>query len=411
MKEQKLRIKLGQLLGSLSFALDIAENRYFNHSRRTAYIAYWLAREMGFKKEDVINIYFASLVHDIGMAGYMSKHTVMHIHTNEVLIREHCSYGYEILEKLPIDDNIKEYVLYHHEQWDGSGPFGLKAAEIPLASQIIHMADFFDVYYLRLAEAKGNMEEFSKLDFVANWINTYRDTYFKGDICDAFLTLIEREKFWFDLNFRNIDHILDMIEPVKDIYIDLDELYKISETFSKLIDYKSKFTYQHSKGISNITHDFATFLGYEPIMVSKLTIAANLHDIGKLVVPISILEKPGKLSESEFQIIKSHPYYTKLILKQIEGIEDIAEWAGNHHEKLNGKGYPEKLKGSQLTREDGIIAIADIYQALTEDRPYRKGFEPSAAINIMMEMADKGELSRDMLKDFKHFITYSEVLV
>src|SRR5690606_22787980 len=126
-----------------------------------------------------------------------------------------------------------------------------------------------------------------------------------------------------------------------------------------------------------------------------------LHDIGKLVVPLSILEKPGKLSQQELQVIKSHPYYTKLILKQIKGIEDIAEWAGNHHEKLNGKGYPEKLMGSNITKEDQIIAIADIYQALTEDRPYREGMDSQTAIEIMMDMADRGELSKEMIRDFK----------
>src|SRR5690606_24057309 len=111
-------------------------------------------------------------------------------------------------------------------------------------------------------------------------------------------------------------------------------------------------------------------------------------------------------SESEFQVIKSHPYYTKLILKQIEGIEDIAEWAGNHHERLNGKGYPEKLTEAQITREDQIIAIVDIYQALTEDRPYRKGYDCSTAIGIMKDMVDRGEISREMLNDFKHYISY-----
>jgi len=411
LEKLKQKIKLGQLLSSLSFALDIAENRYFNHSRRTAYIAYSIAKEMGLEEEDIINIYFASLIHDIGMAGYMSKYTVMDIHNNADLKKEHCSYGYKILENLPIDYKIKEAILYHHEQWNGIGPFGLQGDDIPLSSQIIHIADFFEVYYLRLVESNEEIEKSNDVDIIAKWLNRYRNTFFKGDICDVLLLLIEKEKFWFDLTFRNIGQILDLIEPDKDIHIDYDDLYKISEAFSKLIDYKSKFTYEHSRGISNIVHGFATFLGYEPLMVDKLSIAANLHDIGKLVVPISILEKQGKLSQAEFQVIKSHPYYTKLILKQIEGIDNIAEWAGNHHEKLNGKGYPEKLTGLQITREDQIIAIADIYQALTEDRPYRKGYDCPTAIEIMKDMVDRGEISSEMLNEFKHFLSYSEVLL
>jgi len=408
---QNLKIQLSQLLNSLCFALDIAENRYFNHSRRTAYIAYNIAKEMGLNKDDVANTYFASLIHDIGMAGHLARYTIMDIHKYMTLKKEHCHYGYEILASLPIDKNIKDYVLYHHEQWDGLGPYGFKGDEIPLVSQIIHIADFFEIYYLRKLEATGDDQNLNTIDSAKIWISKYANNLFKKDLCDTFISLLDKEKFWFDLNFRNIEQVLELIEPVEDVYIDMDDLYKISETFSKLIDYKSKFTYEHSQGISNIAHYFATFLGYDLLMVNKLTIAANLHDIGKMVVPLSILEKPGKLTQAEFQIIKSHPYYTKLILKQIEGIEDIAEWAGNHHEKLNGRGYPEKLNGSRISREDEIIAIADIYQALTEDRPYRKGLEPLTAINKMIEMANRGELSKEIINDFKHFICNSEVLV
>ena len=87
---------------------------------------------------------------------------------------------------------------------------------------------------------------------------------------------------------------------------------KYPEAFSILIDLKSKFTYEHSQGISNITSKFASFLGYNPLMIDKLSIAADLHDIGKFVVPSSIIEKPGKLTPEEFLIMKSHAYYTKL---------------------------------------------------------------------------------------------------
>lgn len=227
---------------------------------------------------------------------------------------------------------------------------------------------------------------------------------FNSEICEAFSKVVLKEKFWLDLMPTNLDQALQIIEPDEDISIGIYELHKISEAFSMLIDAKSKFTYEHSKEISKITSNFATYLGYNPLMIEKLTIAANLHDIGKFVVPLNILEKPGKLNSLEYEIIKSHVYYTKLILKQVDGIEDIAEWAGNHHEKLNGKGYPEKLNEQTLTKEDQIITFADIYQALTEDRPYRKGMKPKEAISIMESMANKGEICNNMLSDFKQLV-------
>lgn len=408
MTEGVLKIKLSQLLSSLSFALDIAENRYYNHSRRTAYIAYSIAKELGLSEDDIIDTYFASLIHDIGMTGYLSGYSVMDIHNDMELVKKHCYFGYKVLENLPLGNNIKDYILYHHEEWNGTGPYGLKGDNIPLVSQIIHLADYFELFFVRKVE---EFEQFTNLDFINQWLNICRGRTHNSRICDALKSLIYKEKFWFDLMSKNIGRALDIIEPIKDIYIDIDDLYNISESFSMLIDLKSKFTYDHSKEVSKITCNFATYLGYNPLMVRKLSIAANLHDIGKLAVPLSILEKPGELTNSEFLVIKSHPYYTKMILKHIEGIEDIAEWAGNHHEKLNGTGYPEKLDRKTLTREDEIIAIVDIYQALTEDRPYRKSVEHEIAMNIMSNMAERGEICKKTLDDFKGFLSYSEVLV
>lgn len=401
MTQDKLNIKLVQLLRSLSYALDIAENRYYGHSKRTGYIAYSIARNMDLKEEDIIDIYYASLIHDIGMAGKLSRYTVLEIHHDETLKKQHCTFGYEILDKLPLHDNIKKYVLYHHEKWDGTGPYGLKGDETPLAAQIIHIADYFELSFVRKADIGVEKKD---IDTINRWLDSYRNVAFNSYLCDQLLEVIKREKFWLDLKSENIEQALRIIEPGKNIYIDISDLYKISEAFSMLIDSKSRFTYEHSQGVSNITGNFATYLGYNPIMTDKLTIAANLHDIGKFVVPLNILEKPGKLTKGEFDTIKSHVYYTKLILKQIDGIEDIAEWAGNHHEKLNGKGYPEKRDEKNLTREDQIIAFADIYQALTEDRPYRKGMPPIEAIDIMADMAKKGYIDRDMLLDFKHVV-------
>lgn len=401
--EQRLKIKLGQLLTSLSFALDVAENRYFNHSRRTAYIAYCIAKEMNLNEDDIIDIYYTALIHDIGMAGHLSSHSVREIHFHEDLKKEHCINGYKILEKLPLKDRIKEYILYHHEEWEGTGPFGLQGDEIPLAAQIIHLADYFELFFLRKVEDEI---QFKNLDSIHRWLNIHINKMFSNEICEAFSTVLLKEKFWFDLVSTNTEKAIQIIEPGKDVFIDIDDLHKISEAFSMLIDAKSKFTCEHSKQISIITGNFATYLGYNPLMIEKLTITANLHDIGKFVVPLNILEKPSKLNLSEFEIIKSHVYYTKLILKQIKGLEDIAEWAGNHHEKLNGKGYPEKLDERTLTKEDQIITLADIYQALTEDRPYRKGMKPKDAISIMEDMAHRGEICNNMLSDFKQVVLY-----
>ena len=185
--EQRLKIKLGQLLTSLSFALDVAENRYFNHSRRTAYIAYCIAKEMNLNEDDIIDIYYTALIHDIGMAGHLSSHSVREIHFHEDLKKEHCINGYKILEKLPLKDRIKEYILYHHEEWEGTGPFGLQGDEIPLAAQIIHLADYFELFFLRKVEDEI---QFKNLDSIHRWLNIYINKMFSNEICEAFSTVL-----------------------------------------------------------------------------------------------------------------------------------------------------------------------------------------------------------------------------
>lgn len=399
--EEKIEIKLSQLLSSLSYALDIAENRYYGHSRRTAYVAYSISREMGLGKEDIMDIYYASFIHDIGMAGHMSNYSIMDIHSQKNLMKEHCSFGYDILGKIPLKEEIKKYVLYHHEEWNGSGPFGLKGYEIPLGSQIIHIADYFELFFVRKMDSGTDTYD---MDIFKKWLKDCKNTMFNEDISHILMELMNREKFWLDLQWRNMNSTLSLIELEFDTTIDIHKLSNISEVFSTLIDGKSEFTYEHSLGVSTYANKFAKYLAYDPLMVEKLTIAANLHDIGKFIIPLDILEKPKKLSSEEFLIMKSHAYYTKLILKQIEGLEDIAEWAGNHHEKLNGNGYPEGLDENSLTKEDQIIAFADIYQALIEDRPYRQGMPPKKAIRIMENMANKGYICNDMLGDFKQLV-------
>ena len=128
-----------------------------------------------------------------------------------------------------------------------------------------------------------------------------------------------------------------------------------------------------------------------------LKIAGDLHDIGKLKTPRAILEKPGKLTESEFNVMKEHAYDSFLILSEVRGLEQIADWAALHHEKLNGSGYPFHLKSGQIPLGSRIMAVADVFSAVTEDRPYRKGMDREAAIRVLEANADRGALSRSLV--------------
>ncbi len=168
-------------------------------------------------------------------------------------------------------------------------------------------------------------------------------------------------------------------------------MLKFSEAIALLIDNKSKFTHLHSQGLSEIVFEIAKIMGLDDETSNKLKIAGYLHDLGKMVVPNEILNKEGKLTKEEFYIIKSHPYYTKLILDQIPVFKgEISNWAGNHHERVDRSGYPEKLGKDELSLLDRVVGICDVYQSLIEDRPYRKGLGQKEALNIISDMVKNG---------------------
>ena len=173
----------------------------------------------------------------------------------------------------------------------------------------------------------------------------------------------------------------------------------IAELFARIIDYKSPFTKDHSIGIAQKAEIMAGHYDLTPAKTEKLYMAGALHDIGKLLVDIEVLEKPGKLDENEYRHIQSHAYETYRLLSKIDGFEEIRDWASYHHEKLNGKGYPFGITADDMTFEMRLLACLDIYQALTEDRPYKAGMHHKKAISILFELAEKGELDANIIKD------------
>ena len=178
-----------------------------------------------------------------------------------------------------------------------------------------------------------------------------------------------------------------------------DDLIWITEIMSDIIDAKSRFTWRHSKGLAEKAGTMAGFYEYDSVQHTKLVIAANLHDLGKLLIPNRILEANRALTEDEFALIQSHTYYTRQVLSQIDGFEDITEWASNHHEKLDGSGYPYGKTAAQLDFNSRLMGCLDIYQALTEDRPYREGMPHAKAVGIMRDLAVSGRIDANIVRD------------
>ena len=373
--------------------LDVKNHNFTAHSKKTALIAIYLANRLGYQGSKLNNLYIAAFLHDIGAVDALSLY-----HTDSDFVHEHCEFGSNIIKNLPIDTGISSFIRFHHENYDGSGPYGLHSIEISLEAQIIHLADFFGLIY-------NKDIGFMNRDLVLNWFRTQSSKMFDPYLVDVMLDIAKIERFWLDL--ENIDRdagVLNRISPKIYIPMDLNQLTDISSVFAAIIDKKSTFTCQHSSGLALNTVKIASIYGFDEHKTERLRIAGLLHDLGKLAIPNNILDKPGKLTKDEYSIIKSHTYYTKLILDKIDGIQDISDWASNHHETLRGTGYPEALNSSSLSLESRILAVCDIYQALIEDRPYRPGMTHEKTFSIIGSMVDIGNIDGEVVKKLKDIV-------
>ncbi len=388
-----MKIKINQFLAVLSLALDLAgreaiENIMLNHGRRVAYISLRLAERLELDKDQRLCLYYAALLHDLGITESMYQH-----HSQEKLIKEHCHFGSEHLSNNSLfPEEIQDIVLCHHENWDGTGPFGKRRDSIPLLSQIIRISDQFELFF------KKDIPNYNQRKRMKEMVDKYSGSHFSPLVAEATNDLIHEERFWWDLSFNNQDLVLKTVAPEKTFVLSAGEILDLSKIFSSIIDLKSTFTYSHSSGIASKAESMASEYGLSAEKKDILLISAHLHDLGKLAVPNSILDKNGKLNDEEYSIIKSHVYYSKFLLRSIDGFEEIAEIAGNHHEKLDGSGYAEGLRKKEMSLLERLMGVLDIYQALTEDRPYRSGLSHRKAISMLKKMADNNKVDGEIVK-------------
>jgi HD-GYP domain-containing protein (c-di-GMP phosphodiesterase class II) len=392
-----LLLNINEFLISLSRTLDFAEQEvlptHANHGTRVAYISARLAKKVGFSESSLFDLISYSLLHDNGVMASLRKmrEEGITVSTDSGAVEAtplHCIEGEKNLAEFPFLTKRENVILYHHENYDGSGFFGISGNKIPMFSRIIHLADMMAIWY------SSGMGTDMVTDSIAK-----NAQLFDPDLCEAALELSANVEFWLDLNDMFVQRALTTMQPQVSREFDFRQLREISQIFSRIIDAKSPFTGSHSRGISEKTGFICQYYEFDEKTYWQMRVAADLHDLGKLIVPSSILDKRGKLSRDEFRMIQAHPYYTRKILERINGFEEITEWASNHHEKLNGSGYPYGRDSSNLDFNSRILACVDIYQALTEDRPYRKAMEHREAIQIMKDMAAQGEIEASVTED------------
>ena len=413
------QIALSELIGALSYALDITEGEPPGHAARSCLIGMRLASELGLGAVARSDLFYALLLKDAGCSANSAriaalfaaddqeaKRTSKRVdwarprsallwslrtvapggslraraerlrairNEGEVtrsLMRARCDRGAEIARMLGFSAATAEAIRALDEHWDGCGqPHGLCGTEIPLAARIMCLAQTVEIFH-RARGVGGAYRVAAKR----------RGHWFDPALVDALGGCRADAGFWASLAEQD----LSTVEPADRVLIaDDDRLDQIAEAFAAVIDAKSPWTQQHSGRAGTFATGIATALGLDTTAVSDLRRAARLHDIGKLGISNRILDRPGPLTDAEYAKVKEHPLLTQRILERIPGFSELAPLAGSHHERLDGSGYPHGLTAKELTKPMRVLAVADVYEALTADRPYRPAWSPDRALEII----------------------------
>ncbi|WP_199203823.1 HD-GYP domain-containing protein [Thermotoga sp. KOL6] len=204
------------------------------------------------------------------------------------------------------------------------------------------------------------------------------------------LEYVSNKNDWFFVSFQGtiVGMILMMAFHVFFVNSVLKAHYETEglERIVNIVGRKDHYTAIHSRNVSKIAVFLGEKMGLKRKDLKALEASGKLHDIGKIAVPEHILNKPGKLSNEEFEVIKRHPQIGADILREYPELSSIVSAVLYHHERIDGSGYPEGLKNDEIPLFARIIAVADVYDALTSDRPYRKSLKPEDAVNLMKEM-------------------------
>jgi HD-GYP domain-containing protein (c-di-GMP phosphodiesterase class II) len=240
-------------------------------------------------------------------------------------------------------------------------------------------------------------EILGQADGIRKKISEERGKMFRPDACDAFIAAAQKEYFWLDAVSTTVYRILRQKTRMKTLTLDISQLRELAVFFARIIDFRSRFTATHSAGVAATAETLAGLAGFSKREREYMRIAGLLHDLGKLAVPREILEKPGKLDKSEFDVIRAHTYHTYRILDTLEDFDTINTWGSFHHERLNGKGYPFHHDGDVLSLGSRIMCVSDVFTAITEDRPYRTGMTPGEANTVLHSMVKSGAIDAEIV--------------
>ncbi|MDR3561865.1 MAG: HD domain-containing protein [Negativicutes bacterium] len=378
-----------QLAMSLSDTLDLVSPKITNHHRKVAFIAYLLGVELNLPLSQRKNLMLAGVFHDIGALSLKERIDVLSFES--INPHHHAEIGYHLLREFEPFSSVADIVRFHHVRWEGGKGQVFNNHPVPPESHIMHLADRIAVLLPEQSLILGQSTR------IYRDIARFSGTWFQPELIEAFGNLAGREHFWLDATAAVPTEPLRPIIDMDPIELDSEVLQGLTKLFSRVIDFRSPFTATHSSSVAASAEILARLTGFSRKELQLMRVAGHMHDLGKLAVPTEILEKPATLSEQEWNVMRSHSYFGFRTLQKIPSLETVNIWGSLHHERLDGSGYPFHLKGNDLPLGSRIVAVADVFTALTEDRPYRPAMKPGKAIELVIGMARDGALDSNLV--------------
>ncbi len=385
-------LRISDLVIALSSALDFADIRVLDHSRRVAYISLKLGTQLGMELEEINKMVLAALLHDIGISSTSFKlEAQSKLLPEGDLLYKHCNLGYKLLKDVSSFDGIAQLVYSHHDHYSGDNPSRLSGEDIPLGSRVIHLADRVETLIDKDSYILNQRED------ILEQLGEYSGRIFDANLFAELELLAVKESFWLNLSTGSFkDELREWGEGTKK-KIALSEIEEVAGLFASIIDMKSPFTSRHSTGVAAIAAMIAGEMGIDLQGQQALRIAGLLHDLGKQTIPDHILEKPARLTPREMNVIKQHPFQTYNLLLSVKGLRGIKDWASYHHERLDGSGYPFHLQARDLDLGCRIVIVSDVFQAMTEIRPYRQALPVASVMDILRQEAGEGKLDAEVI--------------
>ena len=415
-------VRQSEVISALSRAIDLTEGQPMGHAARSCMIGMRLAGELGLDVADRSALFYALLLKDVGCSSTAARvseiiggddlgfkgglkridwnrpsEAVRHIvgstsgsplerarrvaaaarsgaRLGDELVGLRCDRGAQILQLLSFPDATVVAMASADEHWDGRGkPAGLRGEEISLLGRLVGLAQTAEIFF-----AAGGPQA------AADVARRRRGTWFDPALVRLFEHVAADSAFWQRVAAPDVAADVASFEPPEQVVLaDDDRLDLIAEAFGRVVDAKSPFTSRHSERVAETAAGIGAILGLDTAELRDLRRAGLLHDLGKLGVPNIVLDKPGKLTPEEWELMRRHPAYTAEVLAQVECLRPIAGTAASHHERLDGSGYHRGLEAPSLSLPARILAVADVYDALARDRPYRAAMPAERVLAIL----------------------------